>query len=141
MEGKYTLQTTLEQRHRVDILASSGEVVGSIYIYDLASELPAMMQIPEPTGANVIISVLGFWLRQNELSSQDSSIAFVPVEGRIRVDAAVSCGQRLEGIAWISNCGEIGNRKLNFSLQVPKALGYETVAAILAEWIKYQNSK
>ena len=29
------------------------------------------------------------------------SLAFVPIGDDMRVDAAVSCGHRLEGVAWI----------------------------------------
>jgi hypothetical protein len=54
------------------------------------------------------------------------SLAYVPVEEDIRIDAAVACGKRLEGIAWI-----LDYRSVNPSLRIEKGAGLKLVKRIL----------
>jgi hypothetical protein len=56
----------------------------------------------------------------------DFSFAYVPVGDKIRVDAAVGCGRRLEGVAWILEANSS-----NPSLRIEKGLGIRAVKAIL----------
>jgi hypothetical protein len=54
------------------------------------------------------------------------SLAYVPVEDNIRIDAAVACGNRLEGVAWI-----LEYRSVNPSLRIEKGVGLQLVKRIL----------
>lgn len=54
------------------------------------------------------------------------SLAYVPVEENIRIDAAVACGKRLEGIAWI-----LEYRSVNPSLRIEKGVGLQLVKQII----------
>lgn len=52
--------------------------------------------------------------------------AYVWVDDQIRVDAAVECGKRFEGIAWI-----LAPNSQNPNLRLDKPLGIRAVQAIL----------
>jgi hypothetical protein len=54
------------------------------------------------------------------------SLAYVPVEDNIRIDAAVGCGKRLEGVAWI-----LEYQSVNPSLRIEKGIGLQLVQRIL----------
>lgn len=54
------------------------------------------------------------------------SLAYVPVEEDIGIDAAVACGKRLQGIAWI-----LEYRSVNPSLRIEKGIGLQLVKRIL----------
>ena len=55
------------------------------------------------------------------------SLAYVPIGDDMRVDAAVSCGHRLEGVAWI-----LDYSSENPALKIEKGVGLELVEAIIA---------
>jgi hypothetical protein len=55
------------------------------------------------------------------------SLAFVPIEKNMRVDAAVSCGHRFEGVAWI-----LAYQSENPALRIEQGVGLELAEAILA---------
>jgi hypothetical protein len=55
------------------------------------------------------------------------SLAFVPIEKNMRVDAAVSCGHRFVGVAWI-----LAYQSENPALRIEKGVGLEMAEAILA---------
>ena len=55
------------------------------------------------------------------------TLAYVPIGDDMRVDAAVSCGHRLEGVAWI-----LDYRSDNPALKIEKGVGLELVEAIIA---------
>jgi hypothetical protein len=54
------------------------------------------------------------------------SLAFVPIENNMRVDAAVSCGHRFEGVAWI-----LDYKSDNPVLKADKGIGLELAEAII----------
>jgi hypothetical protein len=56
----------------------------------------------------------------------DFSFAYVPIGDKVRVDAAVGCGRRFEGVAWILEA-----KSPNPSLRIEKGLGIRAVKAIL----------
>lgn len=56
----------------------------------------------------------------------DYSLAFVPVQEHMRVDAAVSCGMRLEGVAWI-----LDYSSSNPALRIEKGVGLSLVKRII----------
>lgn len=65
------------------------------------------------------------------------SIAFVVLDtNTVRVDAAVGCGRRFEGIALIQDAfnfhPETG--KLHGTLELPEPLGFGAVSQIVNEW-------
>lgn len=55
----------------------------------------------------------------------DFSFAYVLVDDKVRVDAAVGCGRRFEGVAWILEA-----KSPNPSLRIEKGLGIQAVKAI-----------
>jgi hypothetical protein len=55
------------------------------------------------------------------------SLAYVPIGSNMRVDAAVSCGHRLEGVAWI-----LDYRSESPALRIEKGVGLELAEAIIA---------
>ncbi|HEY9826766.1 MAG TPA: hypothetical protein V6D19_15095 [Stenomitos sp.] len=57
----------------------------------------------------------------------DFSLAYVPVDKHMRVDAAVGCGKRFEGVAWI-----LEYASQNPSLKIEKGLGLGAVKKIVA---------
>ena len=54
------------------------------------------------------------------------SLAYVPIGDNMRVDAAVSCGHRFEGVAWILNYSSV-----NPALRIEKGIGFELADAII----------
>ena len=54
------------------------------------------------------------------------TLAYVPIGDDMRVDAAVSCGHRLEGVAWILSYGSD-----NPALRIEKGVGLELAEAII----------
>ena len=54
------------------------------------------------------------------------TLAYVPIGNDMRVDAAVSCGHRLEGVAWILNYSSE-----NPALRIEKGIGFELAEAII----------
>jgi hypothetical protein len=55
------------------------------------------------------------------------SLAYVIVNDDIRVDTAVACGNRLEGVAWI-----LDFKSSNPSLRVEKGVGLELAKKVIA---------
>lgn len=67
----------------------------------------------------------------------DFSIAFVVLDqNTVRVDAAVGCGKRFEGIALIRDafCFHPQTGKLNSKLELSKPLGFGAVSQIVQQW-------
>lgn len=67
----------------------------------------------------------------------DFSIAFVILDDdTVRVDAAVGCDRRFEGIALIRDAFKFNPQtgKLHSALELPKPLGFGAVCQIVNEW-------
>jgi hypothetical protein len=56
------------------------------------------------------------------------SLAYVPIDDDIRVDVAVGCGKRFEGVAWI-----LQYASENPSLRIEKGLGIAAVKEVVAK--------
>jgi hypothetical protein len=54
-------------------------------------------------------------------------LAYVPIGKDMRIDAAVSCGHRFEGVAWI-----LDYKSESPLLRIDKGVGIEMVEAIIA---------
>ena len=134
MGSTYTLSTERTKKGlRVNILYSDG-TTAEAEIKESDSPNPAM-KILNPIGFDVVRDILGR-LKKPMFAGPAFTLAFGGVADKIRVDAAVQCGSRIEGLAWISEqYGAVP------SIQVPKPLGLNAIASMMEEWMEKVNKR
>ena len=77
-----------------------------------------------------------FFKHKNFPTKMEFELAFVKIpEAKIRVDAAIGCGKRIEGVAFIHNPYLIKpDGTLAAGLELAKPLGFGAVQKILNRW-------
>jgi hypothetical protein len=146
-EAIYYHPEPAKNRVRADLIGSGKHSPGIAFIYEPASSNP-LVEVPEPIEVHHMIAI-GLRLMGHKpehfgeivsfmsktRATSNTSFAFVPIQpNEVRVDVALGCGNRFEGVAWITNAD-----KDAFSLKMPKGLGCNAIIAIIHDWAKQRR--